>query len=115
MYPQPAGKAVRASLESIANKSSPLSETDASLLRERVCEAVRELKATGWPVERIIVRLKEVASDVGFRPPRKRQLTAIELDQREAIWESILTQCIEEYYNPNPPADVEISRPRQSE
>ena len=114
MYAQPAGNAVRASLESIANKSDRLSEADASVLRERVCVAVCELKAVGWPIERIIVRLKEVASDVGFRPPSKR-LAAIELDQREAIWDAMVKQCIEEYYDPKPPLGVEIRQPRQSE
>ena len=114
MYAQPAGNGVRASLESIANKSGRLSEADASVLRDRVCVAVGELKALGWPIERIIVRLKEVASDVGFRPPSKR-LTAIELDQRQAIWDATLKQCIQEYYHARPPAAVEIPRLRRSE
>jgi hypothetical protein len=63
-----------------------------------MCVAVDELKAIGWPVERILIRLKQVASEVGFWPPRQSNLTTPDLDRREAIWDAIVKECIERYY-----------------
>jgi hypothetical protein len=97
MYAQPAGLAVRTSLASIADKST-LTRSDAALIHERISVAVDELKSVGWPVERILVRLKEVAKEVGFHPPRYDELTATELEHREIVWGEIIKECIERYY-----------------
>jgi hypothetical protein len=98
MYPQPAGTAVRASLTSIASQSSTLTAPDTLLLNQRIGVAVDELKSMGWPIERIIIRLKEVALEVGFQPFREHFLTVTEIEHREAMWDEAITQCIEQYY-----------------
>lgn len=108
MYPQPAGVAVRASLASIANASTPTA-AELTLLRERVCAAVSELKTRGWPIERILVRLKEVASEVGLQPSRNSNLTAAEFERRKAVWADVITQCIEYYYGQDQAPPPELS------
>jgi hypothetical protein len=101
MYAQPAGIAVRASLAAIADKST-LSGSDTSQLHQRICVAVDELKTVGWPIERIIVRLKQVAEEVGFRPPQNTHLTTGEIDRREVVWDEIVKECIDQYYKLRP-------------
>lgn len=98
MYPQPAGLAVRDTLGAMADYQGRLPQADAALLQNRICAAVDELKAMGWPVERILVRLKEVAAEVGFQPSRSRVLSAVEAERRKVIWAAAITQCIEYYY-----------------
>lgn len=88
---------MRASLTSIADKST-VTASDSALLHEGICTAVDELKTVGWPVERIIVRLKEVAKEVGFYPPNSTHLLASEIDRREHVWGEIIKDCIERYY-----------------
>jgi hypothetical protein len=97
MYAQPAVVAVRTSLASIADKTT-LSGSDAAQLHERLCVAVDELRSVGWPVERIIVRLKEVAQEVGFRPPQNTLLGPAEIERRKALWDEMIKNCIEQYY-----------------
>jgi hypothetical protein len=98
MYAQPAGVAVRTSLASIADKTT-VSEADTAQLHERLCVAVDELRSVGWPVERIIVRLKEVAKEVGFRPAQNALLGPAEIDRREVLWDEMIKNCIEQYYS----------------
>src|SRR5690349_11633269 len=98
MYPQPAGIALRATLASIADKSSKLNDADTALLHVYLCIAVEELRALQWSVERIILRLKQVAAEVGFQPSRNATLSADELERREALWSDTIKQCFEHYY-----------------
>src|SRR4051812_32061149 len=60
-----AWNAIRATLENVAIEH-PIGPGDREALRLRVCTAVDELKAMGWPIERIIIRLKELAREIGF-------------------------------------------------
>jgi hypothetical protein len=111
LYDQPAGRAVRASLTALASTSGTLTDADIGLLRERITIAVAELKANGWPVERIIIRLKEVAKEVGFPPsPQNKALSAVESDRRDVIWTAAIKQCIEEYYGQEPPSSEQAPR-----
>jgi hypothetical protein len=74
-------------------KSTPLSEADAALLQARIYAAVDELKAMGWPIERVIVRIKDVAREVGL--PLGNALNSGERDRvldRAVLW------CAERYY-----------------
>jgi len=98
MYSQPAGIAVRASLASIADKSSGLDDADIAVLHAYICIAVDELRALHWSVERIIMRLKQVAAEVGFQPSRNETLSADERQRRQALWADTIEQCIEHYY-----------------
>ena len=105
MYPQPAGVAVRASLASIADKSSRINDADTAVLHAYVCIAVDELRALQWPVERIILRLKQVAAEVGFLPSRNEALSVDELERRQALLADTITQCIEHYHEHEAPSE----------
>lgn len=103
----PAGVALRASLVSLATRSAPIDASDKALLRQRVFAAVDELKAVGWPVERLIVRLKEVALEVGFRPSRNASSMGPQVNDREAVVAEVVQWCIDRYYAAgSPPTDA---------
>ena len=108
MYEQPRGVAVRTSLAFLASKTGAITEGDVAPLEERLARAVADLKALGWPVERILIRLKQVASEVGFWPPRDSASTLSNIDRRQAIWDALVKECIERYYSRETPG---ITRP----
>jgi hypothetical protein len=91
MYNTPTGHAVRASLRTIAaNKAAP-SASDTDALKKLICAAVDELKGMGWPIERIIIHVKEVASEAGL--PRHSDPAG-----REAIVSDVVRWCIDRYF-----------------
>ena len=93
MYETAAGRAVRESFLTVANKANAFSRTDELLLRQRIVAAVDELKAEGWPVERIIVRIKELASEVGI----KFKSSSVNADEHPAIANAVLW-CVQRFY-----------------
>jgi hypothetical protein len=98
MYDGPAGVAVRTSLASVAEGVDGPNASDTALLRQRVLTAVDELKAMGWPIERMIVRLKEVAAEVGLRSSRNSSFSGAPLGERDAVVGEAVRWCIERYY-----------------
>lgn len=105
MSDAPAGVALRASLASLAARSDVLGASDKAGLRERVFAAVDELKSMGWPIERVVVRLKEVAREVGFRPARNPSPTPSQPHDREAVVGDVVRWCIERYYGAESPPE----------
>jgi hypothetical protein len=91
MYDTPTGHAVRASLQAIAADKAAPSAFVRDALKERICAAVDELKAKGWPVERIIVRINEVAAEVGM----PKDLGA---GGRETVVSEVIRWCIHHYF-----------------
>jgi hypothetical protein len=91
MYDTDVGYAIRASLRQMALGSGPPSESARAELRARVCAAVDELRSAGWPIEKIIVRMKEVAAEVGYSP----RLVGREHD---ALVAEVVRWCIDRYY-----------------
>jgi hypothetical protein len=63
-------------------------------LKPRLLAAVDELKAMGWPIERIIVRLKEVIDEAGLptRSPSDRH-------GRDIVKSEAVRLCIERYFD----------------
>jgi hypothetical protein len=69
-------------------------------LREQVCAVVDDLKAAGWPPERAIVALKEIAMEAGLMQTRNvLSLKNRELDARDALLVKVVRLCIECYYD----------------
>jgi hypothetical protein len=99
MYDRPAGAAVRTSLASIAARPGPPAVSDRALLQQRVFAAVDELKSLGWPIERVVIRLKEVAMEVGLRSSRTAIPIGTSAGEREEIVAEVVTWCIERYYD----------------
>ena len=67
-------------------------------LRERVCTAVADLRNLGWPPERVIVAVKQLAADAGLRPSRNLLIISGQLTRHDEIVQRIVRWCIEEYY-----------------
>jgi hypothetical protein len=94
MYDTATGHEVRTILKAIAMRNTTPTEADVITLRTRVYAAVDELKAMGWPIERIIVRLKEVAYEVGLPP-----WTNAPRGDRASVMAEIVRHCIDRYYS----------------
>jgi hypothetical protein len=77
----------------------PPDSADRNALRELVFAFVDERKRLGWPPERVIVGVKQLAHDAGIRPSR----FLIDRDSRLPAIDSLLVQmvhwCIDRYYS----------------
>jgi len=93
MYETATGRAVRESFMSVATKAGAFSRADELLLRQRIAAAVDDLKGQGWPIERIIVRIKELASEVGIR----FKSSSVSTDEHPAVANAVLW-CVQRYY-----------------
>ena len=96
MYNTPTGQAVRATLHAIAASGEAPNAASMAALRARLCAAVDELKSMGWPIERIIVRMKELGREVGL----PANVSAYR-NEREAIISEAVRFCIERYFDNN--------------
>ena len=67
-------------------------------LRRRVSEFVDAAKAEGWPNERVIVALKQVAADAGVRSSTDILRTKSNLQRRDALILVLVRWCVEHYY-----------------
>ena len=94
MYDTDTGRAVRESFKELAQHSRSFSESEEQRLRLRICAAVDELKSLGWPIERVIVRVKELAAEVGVRLGHTQQ----KLEDHPAVAKAVLW-CVERYYD----------------
>ena len=93
MQDPPAERAIRTSLATISAASGAASAGDKLLLKEHVCAVVDELKAQGWPIESIIIWMKEIAAEAGLGSHRFRPR------QPDSIIEDVVKWCIERYYD----------------
>jgi hypothetical protein len=93
MQDRPAELAIRTSLATISAASGAVTAGDKALLREHVCAVVDELKAQGWPIENIIIRVKEIGAEAGLGSHRFRPR------QPDSIIEEVVKWCIERYYD----------------
>lgn len=73
-------------------------------LQERVCAVVDDLRALGWPPERVIVAVKQVAEDAGVRGSRNVLRVSGGLTGADQILQNIVRWCIEHYYRSVPPS-----------
>ena len=92
MYDTETGRAIRESLDRLARSPDAFSEADAVLLRQLVYAAVDELRAKGWPIEQIIVRIKEVARESGVRLGNSLRMADHPAVSTAVLW------CVERYY-----------------
>src|SRR4051812_5837436 len=93
MYDSAVGLQVRASFKELVVKRSTFTDADSLRLRDRICAAVDELKSQCWPIERIIIRMKDLAWEVGLRIGN----TANQADRHPALAQAVLW-CVERYY-----------------
>jgi hypothetical protein len=93
MYDSESGRDVRLSFKSLAQNAKSFSAADEQLLKQRIFAAVDELKALGWPIERIIVRIKELAWEVGVRLGHN----VSQVDRHPVLAKAVLW-CVERFY-----------------
>jgi len=80
--------ALRGFLSVIGNRSEPLAGTEADDLRQRVYDAVDELKTAGALPERILVALRNLASDAEIPW------------QGSPVFDQIVAWTVDRYYRP---------------
>ena len=70
------------------------------VLRDEVCAVVDEMKAAGWPPERAIIAVKQIATDAGLMESRAMlALSNKQLDARDALMAKVVRWTIECYYD----------------
>ncbi|HEY2378176.1 MAG TPA: hypothetical protein VGH98_19525 [Gemmatimonadaceae bacterium] len=87
--------------ESLARALVPSADyPDDRTLRDEICAVVDEMKAAGWPPERAIIAVKQIASEAGLRESRALlSLTNKQLDARDALMAKVVRWTIECYYD----------------
>lgn len=68
-------------------------------LHDQVCDVVDEVKALGWPPERAIIAIKEIAEEAGLTHSQRVLMKNHELDARDALIAKIMRWTIECYYD----------------
>ena len=104
MYDRPSVVALRESLSAVAaSRPAKVDKARLRAIHERVCPVVDDLKAAGWPPERIIVALKQIADDVGLNTSRRLLVASTPLQEHDAVVVGIVRWCIERYYHADMP------------
>jgi hypothetical protein len=83
-------------------RTKPLDATRREQLRQRVYVAVDDLKGMGWTPERVIIAVKSIATEVGFRPSPHFSRANQPLVNGDALLASIVRWTIERYYHVDP-------------
>ena len=68
-------------------------------LREEVCGVVDELKAAGWPPERAVIAIKEIAHEAGLTQSQGVLVRDRDLAPRDALLAKVVRWTIECYYD----------------
>ena len=105
MYDRPPVADLRDTLTALVAEHPTVADaTHQQRLRQQVCAMVDELKSGGWPPERVIVAVKQVADDAGLHPSRGVLSTLSPLTDRDAMLVNMVRWCIEQYYGVETPA-----------
>ena len=83
----------------VANQPSLVDGVQQEQLRERVCAVVDELRDAGWPPERVIVAIKQIASDAGLHPSRTILSATSPLDAGDSVLVQMVRWCIGRYFS----------------
>ena len=68
-------------------------------LRDEVCRVVDDLKAAGWPPERALIAMKEIALEAGLTQTKDVLRRDRELCARDALLAKVVRWTIECYYD----------------
>lgn len=78
----------------------PSERPNEAKIRDEVCAVVDEMKAAGWPPERAIIAIKQIAMEAGLNESRAvLALSNKELDARDALMAKVVRWTIECYYD----------------
>src|SRR5690349_20003466 len=99
MYSRPQVAALRDRLLAVARAPAVAAERPAEL-RESVYAVVDDLKTAGWPPERVVVAMKQIAEDAGLSPSQKLiTFPGDHITERDAIVVDMVRWSIERYYD----------------
>jgi hypothetical protein len=73
-------------------------------LRDKLNGAVDDLRQHGWPPERVIIAVKQVAADAGLRASRSMLMIADQATPTDAAIQQVVRCCIEQYYGDRLPS-----------
>ena len=79
--------------------TTSLYNTTDKALRDEVCAVVDELKAAGWPPERAIIAIKEIAHEAGLTQSRGVLVRGRDLTPHDALLARVVRWTIECYYD----------------
>jgi hypothetical protein len=79
--------------------TTPLYNATDKALRDEVCSVVDELKAAGWPPERAIIAMKEIAQEAGLTQSQRVLVRDLDLAPRDALLAKVVRWTIECYYD----------------
>lgn len=78
----------------------PPSAAIARRLNRLISEFVHERRSLGWPPERVIVVLKQVAQEAGLQSADRVSTLDAEITARDELLAEMVRWCIEAYYSP---------------
>jgi hypothetical protein len=67
-------------------------------LRQQVHAVVDDLKGVGWPPERVVISVKQIAADVGLCPSPHFSRASQALANSDALLADVVRWCIERYF-----------------
>lgn len=100
MLNSPKVLALRDSLASaVASPSISVPSPTEKTLYDEVCAVVADLKAAGWPPERAIIAIKEIAQEAGLSASQGVLVRDRDLNPRDALLAKLVRWTIECYYD----------------
>src|SRR5690349_12520594 len=67
-------------------------------LKDRVCTVVDDLRTLGWPPERVIVAVKQIAEDAGIKASRDVLMLSGLPTPNDDMLQKLVRWCIGHYY-----------------
>ena len=82
-------------------KSAPSPRAERQLV-DATCALVAVLQESGWPIERVLAHVKQIAAHAGFAKVGTSAGDALRNDE-EIIVDRLVHVCIDHYYRPDAP------------
>lgn len=79
--------------------STSLYDEKDTVLHDEVCAVVDELKAAGWPPERAIIAMKEIAFEAGLTQSQRVLVRDSDLSPRDALLAKLVRWSIDCYFD----------------
>jgi len=76
----------------------PVDECAQRELQECVWNYVDDRKCAGWPVERVIIAMKQIARDAGLKPSSFIARPEAQITSRDELLVEMVGWCIRRYY-----------------
>ncbi len=84
--------------ERLANLNALRSDPARAALRDAITQYVDRARILGWPPERVIVSIKQIARESGVRPADRVMGATANLNAMDELLVAIVHWCIERYY-----------------